>query len=179
MRQQFHMSTATTSFSQSKSVMNVSARACQSPLCESLLCHRYAPGALHEARPSALATETQLSVSCEVCPAFAAHTGHTWTPWGSDHRPAPPASSSPTSLADYSAIPAASKQRSTPRPRTSPLQSQIGGFDGFRTKARGASRANTPATRAYRRDHSDSMKLNMAYIRVIFARNNADIGRKT
>ena len=66
-----------------------------------------------------------------------------------------------------------------PRPRTSPLKSQIGGFDRFRTKARGASRANTPATRAYRRDHSDSMKLNRAYIRVMFARDNADIGRKT
>jgi len=66
-----------------------------------------------------------------------------------------------------------------PRPRTSPLKFQIGDFDRPKTKASGASSPNTPATRAYRRDHSDSMKLNRVYIRVILARNNADIGRKT
>ena len=62
-----------------------------------------------------------------------------------------------------------------PRPRTSSLKFQIGDFDKSKTKARGASSPNTPATRAYRKDHSDSMRKN---IRVIFARDNADLSRK-
>ena len=62
-----------------------------------------------------------------------------------------------------------------PRPRTSSLKFQIGDFDKSKTKASGASSPNTPATRAYRKDHSDSMRKN---IRVIFARDNADLSRK-